>query len=116
MAEASGAQAEPRPALRVFDAVALIVGVVVGAGIFRTPGLVAQHASGEGALLAMWALGGLVSLAGALCYAELASAFPSAGGEYHFLSRALGRQVAFLFGWARLTVIPTGSIALLAFV
>jgi amino acid transporter len=63
-----------------------------------------------------WALGGAVSLAGALCYAELSTAYAHAGGDYHFLHRAYGRAVAFLFGWARYAVITTGSIALLAFV
>jgi amino acid transporter len=63
-----------------------------------------------------WLLGGAVSLAGALCYAELSTAYAHAGGDYHFLRRAYGRAVAFLFGWARYAVITTGSIALLAFV
>src|SRR5687767_10852501 len=63
-----------------------------------------------------WALGGLVSLIGALCYAELATAYPHAGGDYHFLHRAYGRGVSFIFAWARFSVITTGSIALLAFV
>jgi amino acid transporter len=67
-------------------------------------------------MLGAWVAGGLVSLAGAMCYAELAAAYPHAGGDYHFLLRALGRGPAFLFAWARLTVIPTGSLALLAFV
>lgn len=103
-------------ALRTRDAVAMIVGVVVGAGIFRTPGLVAAGADGTTQLLGLWIAGGAVSLIGALCYAELATAFPSPGGEYHFLTRAFGRNLAFFFAWARLTVIPTGSIALLSFV
>ncbi len=106
----------PAPALRVIDAVALIVGIVVGAGIFRTPSLVAANAGSETAVLLAWSIGGVVSLAGALCYAELATTYPNAGGEYHFLTRAYGRNLAFLFAWARLTVIPTGSIALMAFV
>ena len=55
-------------------------------------------------------------MVGALCYAELACAFPSAGGDYHFLTLAYGKRLAFLFSWARITVIATGSIALLAFV
>ena len=67
-------------------------------------------------MFAAWALGGLVSLIGALCYAELATAYPHAGGDYHFLRRAYGRDVSFLFAWARFSVITTGSIALLAFV
>jgi amino acid transporter len=98
------------------DAVALVVGIVIGAGIFRAPPVVAESAGSAAWILAAWVLGGVVSLAGAMCYAELASTYPTAGGDYHFLSRALGRGVAFLFGWARLTVIPTGSLAMLAFV
>jgi APA family basic amino acid/polyamine antiporter len=111
-----GTSDRPIARLRVMDAVAMIVGIVVGAGIFRAPSMVAQGADGPWALLALWVLGGAVSMVGALCYAELACAFPDAGGEYHFLGRAFGRKVAFLFAWARLTIIPTGSIALLAFV
>lgn len=106
----------PVPALSTLDAVALVLGIVIGAGIFRAPPAVAASAASGEAMIAAWALGGVVSLAGALCYAELAAAYPSSGGDYHFLSRAFGRGVAFLFGWARLTVIPTGSLALLAFV
>jgi amino acid transporter len=112
----SGRVAAPVPALAVSDAVALILGIVIGAGIFRAPAAVAESAGSGSAMLAAWVLGGLVSLAGAMCYAELAAAYPSAGGDYHFLTRALGPGVGFLFGWARLTVIPTGSLALLAFV
>src|SRR5688572_673974 len=69
-----------------------------------------------GWMFAAWALGGLVSLIGALCYAELATTYPSVGGDYHFLHRAYGRAVSFIFAWARFSVITTGSIALLAFV
>ncbi|MDP8915876.1 MAG: amino acid permease [Pseudomonadota bacterium] len=98
------------------DAVAITVGIVVGAGIFRTPSLVAGASSSEAAVLLAWAAGGLISLVGALCYAELASAFPHPGGDYHFLARAFGRPLSFLYAWARLAVIQTGSIALLAFV
>jgi amino acid transporter len=108
--------AEPRPALRTLDALGLILGIVIGAGIFRAPPVVAANANGAGPILAAWVLGGLVSLAGAACYAELATTYPHAGGDYHFLLRALGRAPAFLFAWARITVIPTGSIAMLAFV
>ncbi len=108
--------ASPRPALRLADAVALILGIVIGAGIFRAPSSVAASTSSGLVLVAAWVAGGLVSFAGAMCYAELASTYPHSGGDYHFLSRAFGRGTAFLFGWARLTVIPTGSVALLAFV
>ncbi len=105
----------PTPALSTFDAIALIVGIVIGAGIFVTPSLVAAHTADEQALLLAWMVGGVVALAGALCYAELATAYPHSGGDYHYIARSFGRSLAFLFGWARITVIPTGSIALLAF-
>ena len=106
----------PKPVLGLREAVALIVGVVIGAGIFKAPAIVAGLSGSAGTMFGMWILGGLVSLAGALCYAELATSCPHPGGDYHFLRRAYGRPVAFLFGWARFSVITTGSIALLAFV
>ena len=67
-------------------------------------------------MFTLWIMGGVVSLIGALCYAELTTSYPHAGGDYHYLHRAYGRATAFLFGWARFAVITTGSIALLAFV
>lgn len=106
----------PHPSLSRLDVIAIIVGLVIGAGIFKAPAIVAANVGSEWSLLAVWVIGGVVSLAGALCYAELASAYPSAGGEYHFLTRAYGRQIAFLFAWSRLAILQTGSIALLAFV
>ncbi|MCD0504802.1 amino acid permease [Bordetella petrii] len=92
-----------------------MVGLVIGVGIFKTPSIVAANVSTEWAFILVWIAGGVVTLVGALCYAELASAHPHAGGEYHFLSRAYGRPVAVLFGWARCTVIQTGAIAGVAF-
>ena len=109
-------EAVPRATLRVRDAIAIIVGIVIGAGIFRTPADVAAVTGDPGWMLATWVAGGVISLVGALCYAELATAYPHAGGDYHFLTRAYGRNVSFLYAWARATVINTGSIALLAFV
>ena len=106
----------PRRVLSTLDGVVLIVGLVVGAGIFRTPPLAAGQVSSGWSFVALWAAGGLVALIGALCYAELASTYPHAGGEYHVLRRAFGGTIAFLIGWSRLTVLQTGSIALLAFV
>ncbi|MEE8439518.1 MAG: amino acid permease [Micropepsaceae bacterium] len=109
-------QPEPKATLSLFEAIAATAGIVIGVGIFRFPSIVAGALQNEPAILAAWIAGGAISLIGALCYAELATAFPSAGGEYHFLSRAFGRHVGFLFAWARAWVIQTGSIALLAFV
>jgi basic amino acid/polyamine antiporter, APA family len=114
-ARASGPATLP-PTLGQWDAVAMIVGIVVGTGIFRLPSFVAGNVDTPALFLALWVAGGVVSFIGALVYAELVSAFPSAGGDYHFLMRAYGRPVAFLFAWARMTVMQTGSIALVSFV
>jgi len=108
--------ATPRETLSVADSVVIVVGMVVGIGIFATPSMVAQFAGSSLNYLVLWLLGGGLTLIGALCYAELATAFPHAGGEYHFLSRAYGRGAALMFAWARCTVIQTGAIALVAFV
>jgi len=105
----------PKPVLSTRDVIAIIVGLVIGAGIFRLPSLVAGNSADEAVFYGLWIAGGLISLIGALCYAELATAYPNAGGDYHFLSRAYGRSLSFLFAWARLAVIITGSIAILGF-
>ena len=102
--------------LSVVDGVAVLVGVVIGIGIFGFPPLVAQHAATPLVYMGLWVAGGLVMLMGALCYAELGSAYPHAGGEYHFLRRAWGSWVGLLFAWARGSVIQTGSIAAVAFI
>jgi len=106
----------PRKILKDRDVLALTVGIVVGAGIFRTPALVAQVSSSEAMMIGAWVAGGLLSIIGALCYAELAAAYPHVGGDYYFLRRAYGVRTAFLYGWARFSVIQTGSIALLSYV
>ncbi|MDO5289883.1 MAG: amino acid permease [Pseudomonadota bacterium] len=115
-ASASESTQQPAQTLRLREAVAIIVGIVIGAGIFKAPALVAQFTGSTGWMLAAWLAGGAISLMGALCYAELAAAWPHAGGDYHFLYRAWGKRVAFLFAWVRFAVITTGSIALLGFV
>lgn len=115
-ADPSPVSAAPAPALSTFDAVMITVGIVIGAGIFQTPALVASIAGSPELMLTAWVLGGALSLIGALTYAELATTFPSAGGDYTFLTRAYGRSVSFMFAWARSLVIVTGSIALLGFI
>ena len=105
-----------RPTIGLREAVAVIVGVVIGAGIFKSPSIVAGLSGGASQMFALWIAGGVISLVGALCYAELTTAYPHPGGDYHYLQRAYGRSVSFLFGWARFSVITTGSIALLGFV
>jgi amino acid transporter len=106
----------PARTLSAFSAIAIIVGIVVGAGIFKTPSMVAGVTGDAGWMIVAWILGGVISLAGALCYAELATTYPHAGGDYHFIARAFGKHLSFLYAWAKATVINTGSIALLAFV
>jgi APA family basic amino acid/polyamine antiporter len=106
----------PQRLLSPLGAIAIIVGIVIGAGIFKTPSMVAGITGDVGWALALWVGGAIISLAGALCYAELATLYPHAGGDYHFLTRAYGKNVSFLYGWAKAMVINTGSIALLAFV
>ena len=89
--------------------------MVIGAGIFITTPFAAANVPSGGCLAAIWVFGGAMSLAGALCFAEMAAAFPDAGGDYYFLRRAYGDGVGFLFAWSRFAVIHTGSMALLAF-
>lgn len=108
--------AQPLRLLHPLAAVMLIVGIVVGAGIFKTPALVAGISGDAGWALVLWLAGALISICGALCYAELCTAYPHAGGDYHFLRRAFGRNLSFMYAWSKATVINTGSIALLAFV
>ena len=115
-AHADAAAVEPKKALSTFDTMAMIVGIVIGAGIFKTPALVAANAGSETAVVLLWCAGGLISLIGALCYAELTTAYPNAGGDYHFLKRAFGYSPAFLFAWARVMVIQTGSVAMMGFI
>src|ERR671916_1610355 len=109
-------ESAPQARLTVLDGVAIMVGIVVGIGIFKTPPIVAANVGSEFAFVGLWLLGGVITLAGALCYSELAAAYPSAGGEYNFLFRAYGRSTAVLFAWARCTVIQTGAIAAVSFV
>jgi len=116
MTSSTTTNALPTKQLSAFSAIAIIVGIVIGAGIFKTPSMVAGVTGDAGWLIVAWVLGGVISLAGALCYAELASTYPHAGGDYHFLARAFGKPASFLYAWAKATVINTGSIALLAFV
>ncbi|HEX6977764.1 MAG TPA: amino acid permease [Alphaproteobacteria bacterium] len=111
-----GAESRPGASLSVLDSAAIVIGIIIGIGIFKTPALVADSTDSEAVFLLLWIAGGVISLLGALCYTELAAAHPSAGGEYHFLSRAYGRAVGFLFAWGRMTVIQTGAIAAIAFV
>ena len=108
--------AAPRRELSLFDSVCIIGGVIIGAGIYESTPLVAQNVSSAGTLVVVWLLGGLLSLVGALCYAELATAYPREGGDYVYLNEAFGWRWGFLFGWAQLWVVRPGSIGAMAYV
>jgi basic amino acid/polyamine antiporter, APA family len=115
-AKSNGSVEHPKKLLTTIDVVALIIGIVIGAGIFRVPSLVAANAGSGYMFMSTWVLGGLISLIGALCYAELTTTYPNTGGDYHFLRKAYGNKIAFLFAWSRLSVVQSGSIALLAYI
>ena len=100
-----------RRALGTFDATMLVVGGIIGAGIFVNSYLVAQRLPSPGPILWIWIAGGAIALAGALAFAELASLYPVAGGEYAYLREAYHPLVAFLFGWASFLMIQGGGIA-----
>ncbi|MBL7221430.1 MAG: amino acid permease [Phycisphaerae bacterium] len=106
----------PARHMSVIDAISVVVAIVVGSMIFKAPSWVASNTSGPLEMMLAWVAGGFFCLCGALCYAELAAAYPKVGGEYVYITRAFGRPAGFGFVWARATVIQTGSIAMLAYV
>ncbi|MHC4080573.1 MAG: APC family permease [Planctomycetota bacterium] len=106
---------EIRPRLGLWDAVSIIVGIVVGTAIFKSPTVIFQNTAGPWPALGVWLLGGVLALIGGLCYAELATTYPRSGGDYEYLRRAYGSGAGFLFGWAQLTVVLTGSIGAMAY-
>jgi amino acid transporter len=105
------------PRLGLWDAISIIVGIIIGVGIFATPGEIFENAPGPWEALGVWALAGILPLIGAFCFAELASTYPHSGGEYVYLTRAFGSKVGFLYAWAQFAVIrPAASIAVVAYV
>ncbi len=88
----------------------MVIGITIGSGIFRSPAGVAQRVGDPMAFLALWVLGGLLALAGALSLAELAATFPESGGYYAYLRESWGRGVAFLFGWTQLVLLRASAI------
>ena len=101
--------------LRQSDLLLLFIGSVIGSGIFLTPGLILRQLNGSvGFSLLVWVVGGVLSLLGALTYAELSATNPEAGGLYCFIRDGFGRMAAFLYGWSLFLVIASGTIAALA--
>ena len=100
--------------LSLFDSTMVMVGIIIGSGIFLTTGIMARSIPSAGLILLAWLVGGLLTLAGALTYAELGAAMPEAGGQYVYLREAYGPMSGFLFGWILFLVYQTGGIAALA--
>jgi APA family basic amino acid/polyamine antiporter len=113
-AEGSDSKAVLERRLGLFDSVMMMVGIVIGSGIFLTTGIMAQSIPSAGLLLLAWAVGGVLTLTGALTFAELGAAMPHAGGQYVYLREAYGHLAGFLFGWILFLVAMGGSIAAMA--
>src|SRR5512135_769953 len=100
--------------LSLWDVVMIVIGGVIGSGIFLSPSEIASAVPAPLLMLAVWVVGGLLSFFGAVAFAELGAAMPEAGGIYVFLREAYGPLISFLFGWTLFLVIDSGSIATLA--
>src|SRR5437016_14037388 len=104
------------PSLGLFTTITLVIGGVIGSGIFRKPGLMASLLGSPELLLGVWVLAGVITLFGALTNAEIASMIPETGGQYIFFDRMYGPFAAFLYGWAVFAIMQSGSIAAVAYV
>src|ERR1035438_6425885 len=104
----------PRRQLGLFDATMIVMGGIVGSGIFINPYVVAQHVHTPFLILGVWAAGGVLAMLGAFILAELATRLPGAGGNYLYLRVAYSPSVAFVYGWVLLLVTQTGGMAAVA--
>src|SRR3954449_11191444 len=112
--ENPGASAKLVRGLSLLDATMIVVGSMIGSGIFITSAESSRLVGSPGWLLVAWALAGVLTITGALCCAELAAMWPRAGGQYVFLREAYGPSIGFLFGWGLFLIIQTGTIAAVA--
>jgi len=110
------APSTPVPQLTLFDSICIIVGIVIGAGIYETAPLIARNVPDAGWLIALWIGGGLFALIGASCYAELATTYPYEGGDYVYLTRAYGRRTGFLFTWTAFWLVNPANIGAVAYI
>ena len=108
--------AAPRRQLTLLDSTSIIVGIVIGSTIYQSSPLIANQVPSTAWLIGVWLLGGFLSLVGALCYAELANAYPTEGGDYAYLTQGFGRTVGMLFAWIQFWIVRPGSIGTLAYV
>ncbi len=106
---------ESRRVLGQWDAVSLILGIVIGTSIFRSPSLIFSNMPGVGSTLLLWIAGGVLSVLGALCFAELAAAGRSVAEIVSYLSRAFGPQIGYLLGWCRILVIIPANVGIMSF-
>src|SRR6267143_3934690 len=102
--------------LGLWSSVALVIGITIGSGIFRSPAGIAQKVPSPALMLALWVIGGVITLCGALSLAELAAALPQTGGFYAYIREGWGRRAAFLFGWAELVLIRASALGGIAVV
>src|SRR6266566_7175799 len=96
--------------LGLWSSVALVIGITIGSGIFRSPAGIAQKVPSPALMLGLWIVGGLITLCGALSLAELAAALPETGGFYAYLREGWGRPAGFLFGWSELVLIRASAL------
>ena len=102
--------------LTQFDCICIIVGTIIGAGVFKVPSVVASMVPDIFSLILVWSLGGLVALIGALCFAELTTTYPDRGGDYGYLKRAFGRRVGFAFSWCAFWIVRPANIGLMSLI
>ena len=112
----NGSNAMPHRFLTLFDCICIIIGTIIGAGIFKMPAVVARHVPDVGSLALVWICGGVIALIGAICFAELTTTYPDRGCDYGYLKRAYHRRVGFAFAWAAFWVIRPGNIGAMAMI
>lgn len=110
------AHEQPTKAFTAWDIAAIVMGMVIGVGIFQLPASVFRFAGGPWEALGLWVAGGAISFCGALCFAELAASYPRSGGAYEYLRQAYGEPFGFLFGWCQFTVVLSGAIGQMAYI
>jgi basic amino acid/polyamine antiporter, APA family len=115
MASTNG-ENNPHGQLGLWDTISIIIGIVIGTSIFTTPPTIFENVAGPWEGLGVWLVCGILSLIGAICYAELATTYPRSGGDYVYLTRGFDRPIGFLFDWAQLAVILSASTGAMAFI